>query len=45
MQIKKLEMFNYINTGFFNFIASTIATDNEAFDYGEGGDKFYKGSK
>ena len=34
------DMFNYINTTFFNFIAGTISETNMAFDYGEGGSAF-----
>ena len=34
------DIFNYVNTGFFGFLAGTIAEDNQAFYYGEGGDDF-----
>ena len=34
------DVFNYVNTGFFGFLAGTIADDNQAFYYGEGGDDF-----
>ena len=34
------DMFNYINSAFFSMIAGTIADNNMAFLYGEGGDMF-----
>lgn len=36
------EIFNYVNTGFFNFLAGTIAENNMAFEYGEGGSNYDK---
>ena len=34
------DMYDYINSGFFSYIAGSIAFNNEAFKYGEGGDDF-----
>jgi len=34
------DMFDYINSGFFSYIAGTIANNNQAFKYGQGGDTF-----